>query len=96
MLSGLDFSIGYLDDIQMKSETIEQHRKHVFQVFERINEYGFTLKDTKCEFFLDKTKYLGQIIDKNGGQPDPGRSIAIKNMPEPHNITTLQKFFRLS
>ena len=64
MLSGLDFSIGYLDDILMTSETIEQHRKHVFQVFKRINEYGCTLKDTKCEFFLDKIKYLGQIIDK--------------------------------
>ena len=80
MLSGLDFSIGYLDDILMKSETIEQHRKHVFQVFERINEYGFTLKDTKCEFFLDKIKYLGQIIDKNGRRPDPERSIAIKKI----------------
>ena len=66
MLSGFDFSIGYLDDILMKSETTEQHRKHVFQEFKRINEYGFTLKDTKCEFFLNKIKYLGQIIDKNG------------------------------
>ena len=56
MLSGLDFFIGYLDDILMKSETIEQHRKHVFQVFKRINKYSFTLKDTKCEFFLDKIK----------------------------------------
>ena len=64
MLSGLDFSIRYLDDILMKSETIEQHRKQVFRVFKRINEYGFTLKDTKCEFFLDKIKYLGQIIDE--------------------------------
>ena len=44
MLSGIDFSIGCLDDILMKSETIEQQRKHVFQVFERINKYGFTLK----------------------------------------------------
>ena len=96
MLSGLDFSIGYLDDILMKSETIEQHRKHVFQVFERINGYGFTLKDTKCEFFLNKIKYLGQIIDKNGRRPDPRRSIAIKNMSEPHNITTLQSFLGLA
>ena len=87
MLSGLDFSIGYLDDILMKSESIDQHKKHVFQVFERIKEYGFTLKDSKCEFFLDKIKYLGQIIE---------RSLAIKNMPEPHNITTLQSFLGLA
>ena len=96
MLSGLDFSIGYLDDILMKSESIDQHRKHVFQVFERIREYGFTLKDTKCEFFLDKIKYLGQIIDKDGRRPDPERSLAIKNMPEPHNVTTLQSFLGLA
>ena len=70
----------------MKSETIERHRKHVFQVFKRINEYGFTLKDTKCEFFPDKIKFLGQIIDKNGRRPDPGRSIAIKNATQYNNI----------
>ena len=96
MLSGLDFSIGYLDDILMKSETIERHRKHVFQVFERINEYSFTLKDNKCEFFPDKIKYLGQIIDKTGRRPDSGRSIPKKNMSEPHNITTLQSFLGLA
>ena len=96
MLSGLDFAIGYLDDILMKSESIEEHRKHVFQVFERIKEYGFTLKDTKCEFFLKKIKYLGQIIDKDGRRPDPERSLAIKDMPEPHNVTTLQSFLGLA
>ena len=96
MLSGLDFSIGYLDDIPMKSQFIDQHKKHAFQVLKRIKEYGFTLKDSKCEFFLDKIKYRGQIIDKEGRRPDPERSLVIKNMPEPHNITTLQSFLGLA
>ena len=96
MLAGLDFSIGYLDDILMRSQDTEEHRTHVFRVFDRIQDYGFTLKDAKCEFFLEEIKYLGHIIDKNGCRPDPDRAAAIRDMPEPHNVATLQSFLGLA
>ena len=96
MLAGLDFLIGYLDDILMRSQDTEEHRTHVFQVFSRIQDYGFTLKDAKCEFFLEEIKYLGHIIDKNGCRPDPDRAAAIRDMPEPHNVATLQSFLGLA
>lgn len=95
LLSGLDFTIGYLDDILIRSQNVEQHRDHVFQVFDRIKEYGFTVKEAKCEFFLEQIKYLGHILNKDGRKPDPDRSTAIKDMPEPHNVTTLQSFLGL-
>ena len=96
MLNGLEFSIGYLDDILMKSTNVGEHREHVNKVFERISDFGFTLKESKCEFFLEEIKYLGHIIDKDGRRPDPERSIAIKNMPEPNNVTQLQSFLGLA
>ena len=96
MLAGLDYSIGYLDDILMRSKDTEEHRAHVFGVFKRIQEYGFTLKDAKCEFFLEEIKYLGHIIDANGCRPDPERAAAIRDMPAPHNVATLQSFLGLA
>lgn len=64
MLSGLDFGVAYLDNILLKSENLEEHKENIFKVFRRIQDHGFKLKDGKYEFFMDKIKYLGQIIDK--------------------------------
>ena len=50
----------------------------------------------KCEFLKSKIKYLGQITDTKGRKPDPSRSSAIKNMPAPINVSTLQAFLGLA
>lgn len=36
--------------------------------------------------------FLGQLIDKNGIQPDPGKIAAIKKMSVPSNVAELHKF----
>ena len=92
MLDGLDFAIAYLDDIIIISKSKEQHREHVRRVFSRIQEFGFKVKEEKCEFFLEEIKYLGHIIDKDGRRPDPDRAAAINSMPITGNITELQSF----
>ena len=45
---------------------------------------------------MEKIKYLGHIIDKDGRRPDPERAAAIKNKPVPDNIASLQSFPRLA
>ena len=96
MLGGLDFSIAYLDDILIKSQDMEQHKQHVRQVFKKIQDYGFKLKESKWDSFMEKIKYLGHKIDKEGRRPDPERSIAIKEMPAPQNVSSLQSFLGLA
>ena len=46
----------------------------------------------KCEFFLSKIKYLGQVIDEKGRTPDLNRAVTIKYMPTPNNVAALQSF----
>ena len=58
MLSGLDFAIAYQNDILLESENPEELKKNVFR---RIQDYGFKLKEEKCEFYINKIKYLGQV-----------------------------------
>ena len=74
----------------------EQHRENVRRVFSRIQEFGFKVKEEKCEFFLEEIKYLGHIIDKDSRRLDPDWAKAIKNMPVPGNITELQSFLGLA
>ena len=45
---------------------------------------------------MKKIKYLGHIIDKDGRYPDPKRGTAIKDMPAPDNVKTLQSFLGLA
>ena len=54
MLSGLEFVMSYLEDILMNSQSAEQHKAHVYKVFSRIQDYGFKLKEGKCDFLMKK------------------------------------------
>ena len=95
-LDGLDFTIAYLDDILIKSQDKDEHKMYVNQVFKCIQDYGFKIKESKCNFFFKRIKYLGHIIDETGRKPDPERSTTIREMPAPNNVTSLQSFLWLA
>ena len=97
MLRGLRFSAAYLDDILINSKSIVEHKDHVHTFFAKIQDCGFKIKETKCNFFfVEKIKCLGHIIDKDSRRPDPERAAAIKDMPAPDNIPFLQSFLALA
>ena len=50
----------YMDDILIFSKSAEEHHQHVLQVFERLNEKKWHVKQKKCSLFLDKVKFLSQ------------------------------------
>ena len=56
MLAGMKYAIAYLDDILIKSENKDQHKTHIREVFQRIEEYDFKLGAEKCKFFMKKIK----------------------------------------
>ena len=102
MLGDLDFATAYLDDILITSKSVTEHRKHFMCVFDKLQEYGFKVKEAKCDFFLTEMKYLGHrqslliIINKDGRRPDPDRATAIKDVPAPDNVQALQSFLILA
>ena len=96
MLGGFDFTFVYLDDIVICSKTKELHREHLNKVFGQIREFGFKVKEAKCDFYMNKIKYLGHIIDKDGRRPDLERATTINDMPALDNVTTLQSFLGLA
>ena len=80
----------------MKSQSLGKHKEHVHKVFAKIQDYGFKLKESNCDFFMEKINYLGHIIDRDGRRPDLDQAAAIKDMPAPNNIATLQSFLGLA
>ena len=52
MLGGLDFTFVYLDDIIIISKMKELHWEHLNKVFTQIREFGFKVKEAKCDFCI--------------------------------------------
>ena len=46
----------------------------------------------KLNFFYQKIKYLGQVIDEKDRTPDPNRVDAIKFTPASTKVAALQSF----
>ena len=52
MLSELEFTIAYQDDILMNSQSAEQHKAHVYEGFKTIQDNGFKIRERSAIFFL--------------------------------------------
>ena len=50
VLQGLDFTVGYIDDILVASCNRAEHRKHLRQLFKQLQQYGLVLNLAKCQF----------------------------------------------
>ena len=93
VLQGLDsFALAYLDDILIFSKTVEDHRKHIQTVFQRLREYGLKLKAKKCSFLKEQTRYLGFVIDADGIRPDSDKVAVIRSLPNPTSVKEVRSF----
>ena len=95
VIVGLDFATAYLDNILVKSNSIEEHKSFLKNFFERIRNYGLKIKENNCDFLLEEIKYLGHVINKDGKKPDKSRASAIKDMRNPKDVKSLQSFLGL-
>ena len=86
------FVIAYLDDILIFSDNLEEHRKHVCIVFERLRQNRLYIKLEKCEFEQTQIQFLGYIISPDGVGMDPEKIKAVVDWPAPGNIKEIQRF----
>jgi transposase InsO family protein len=82
----------YLDDILIFSRSLDDHKRHVRRVLERLRDNGLFAKPEKCAFHRDEIEYLGYIVSPRGVQMDPKKVSAIVDWPEPASVRQLQVF----
>ena len=92
MLSGIDGTVCYLDDIIVTGKNTMDHLNNLSRVFARIKDYGFHINKRKCLFLQDHIEYLGFIVNKNGVHASPSKIKSIIKMPKPTNFSQLRSF----
>ena len=92
VLNGLNFTLAYLDDIIIFSETAKQHLKHIQIVLTRLKQAKLMLKKSKCSFFKQELHYLGHLLTTNGIKPQTEKIKAISEMKPPKNQKGVREF----
>jgi hypothetical protein len=87
-----DFCIAYLDDILIYSEDPLQHEEQVHKVLKRLREAGLQADIRKCEFGVQRTKYLGYILTTKGLEIDPDKVEPLRNWVRPTTVTGVKSY----
>src|SRR5258708_7359461 len=86
------WTVGYLDDIVIYSDSLEDHRDHVREVLHHLRMAGLYANLKKCKFHMDTVEYLGFILSPKGLQMDPTKVSTIQDWPEPRKVRDVQAF----
>ena len=69
-LSWVDLVV-YLDDIVVFASTLEEHRRRLEALLDRLEKAGLKIKPEKCKILPQKLELLGHVVTKDGISVDP-------------------------
>ena len=92
-LQGFSGFFCFLDDILIVSkESISDHNILVDKVITRLDEEGFALKLSKCDFSMNQLSWLGYDIDSEGYRPKRSEIDAVLALEPPKSLKQLRSF----
>lgn len=80
----------YLDDMVVKSKTVEQHAYDLREVFQPLNKFQRKLNPEKCTFGIAFGKSLGFMIIQRGTEANPEKIKPINDMHSLRNLKEVQ------
>lgn len=90
-----EFTIVYLDDILIASNSLEEHLEHIEHVLKKLKIAGFRLNLEKFEFMQKQIRFLGHIFSEIQAEMNNDTKLAIRNFERPKNKKALQAFLGL-
>ncbi len=82
----------YVDDVLMKSSSVEDHLKEINHVLNQLTTAGAKIALHKGQWCKTKVNYVGLLVGRNGIEPQSNRTQAIQSIKTPTNISELRSF----
>ena len=95
ILQGLDGVVVFLDYILISAKDKNEHMQRLDAVLARLEQYGLTVKQSKCKFLQTEVTYLGHVISERGISPSQDKVQGIDDAPIPRNVHELKSFLGL-
>ena len=84
------YCLVYLDDVLIKSLTLELHAVHLDAVLTSLGGSSYFCQLPKCQFALTALTYLGFLVDGDGVKPDPKKVASLTKWQPP--LKAVQQF----
>ena len=92
VFADMDYVMVYMDDITIVSQTAEQHKIHLKNVFKRLQKYKIKIRPDKCKFAAESVEFLGYEVDGTGSNITTKYKDKIWNIPTPTSKPQLRRF----
>ena len=89
------FVVVYLDDIVVYSNTLEEHKQHLREVFKVLRENELYIKKEKCSFAQQEVLFLGHKITGGKLMMETTKVQAIQEWEPPTKVPELRSFLGL-
>ena len=95
LLQGIPHVVVRIDDILVSGKDELNHLANLEKVLSRLSSAGLRLRLDKCLFMQSSVTCCGYVITGDGIQPMAAKVEAIKNAPEPKDVSQLRAFLGL-
>ena len=95
LLSGIPKTQCIIDDIIVTGETDDEHLRNLEMVLQRLRDAGLRAHPAKTRFSDAKTEYCGHAVSADGLHKLPAKVDAIRDAPQPTNVSQLRSFLGL-
>jgi hypothetical protein len=85
----------YLDNLFIYSYRLEDHKRHLEYVFQKLREHHLFMEKEKCNLYSMKMDCLGHLIDDRGLHADADKMACVCNWCTPQNHKEVQRFLGL-
>jgi hypothetical protein len=85
----------FVDNLNVHSESWEDHLRHLEAVLSKLREVNLKLNPGKCCFAARSITFLGHVVSEKGAKPDLGKIDVVVRFPEPRTVTDVRSFLGL-
>jgi len=96
LVTCMEFTAIYVDDILVFSDSPEAHKIHLRSVLHALGMANFRVSLKKSIIGEEKVHYLGHILLPGQVQQDPAKLTAVTDFPQPQTVKAVRRFIGLT